>query len=40
MRLLADKERGLGTESIQLTEEARLHLSRATNGISAVHSMD
>ena len=29
---LADKERGLGTESIQLTEEARLHLSRATNG--------
>ncbi|MDT2723168.1 replication-associated recombination protein A [Enterococcus gallinarum] len=29
---LADKERGLRTESIQLTEEARLHLSRATNG--------
>jgi putative ATPase len=29
---LADKERGLGSESIQLTEEARLHLSRATNG--------
>lgn len=29
---LADKERGLVTESIQLTEEARLHLSRATNG--------
>jgi putative ATPase len=29
---LADQDRGLGTASIQLTEEARLHLSRATNG--------
>ncbi len=29
---LADSERGLGNEAITLSEEARLHLSRATNG--------
>ena len=29
---LADSERGLGQEPIHLTEEARLHLTRATNG--------
>ncbi|OTN77745.1 recombination factor protein RarA [Enterococcus sp. 8G7_MSG3316] len=29
---LADAERGLGDEAIALSDEARLHLSRATNG--------
>lgn len=29
---LYDKERGLGNSPVEITEEARLHLSRATNG--------
>lgn len=29
---LADKERGLGNYQVEFSEEARLHLSRATNG--------
>ncbi|MFS1268026.1 AAA family ATPase, partial [Enterococcus lactis] len=29
---LADETRGLGSETIVLTDDARLHLSRATNG--------
>lgn len=29
---LADKERGLGNYQVEISEEARLHLSRATNG--------
>lgn len=39
---LADETRGLGSETIVLTDDARLHLSRATNGDlrSALNGLD